>query len=382
MMIQSKRTQFIYVWRLDLEKWVDVIIEVFSKLSDQRDNLISLDIFWRGLLATNIEELAAKYKNITYHWFQKKTIVFDVRKNMDYCLMPSRFLETFGLSALDSLSVWVPIISPSKWGLTAFVLPRLVLNEVTTNELLRVVTNASELNTTSAEYLDLRKQSKEIYSQFTWSSWYSKVCELWLTKNLMVVSDYGANLGWIETLIEEIDNGLTKENHLITQFVATNKQLTQTQRYRWLIKTILNVWSAYRISSVSKKSALVWRHSVHRQLWRLPLWISSTRSKHWIMIHDMWLLHPFPAFVEDEAQIVKASNLLGWIQEWVKVKWWARLPLLIAKRISVSFIRRQIISKKMIIQLPSEYLKKHIQRKVSSTQEVVVVPHFILPHMH
>ena len=42
----------------------------------------------------------------------------------DVNLMPSIFLETFGLSALESLARWVPVIAPSRWGLEPFVLPQ------------------------------------------------------------------------------------------------------------------------------------------------------------------------------------------------------------------------------------------------------------------
>jgi glycosyltransferase involved in cell wall biosynthesis len=66
---------------------------------------ISLDIFGRGSLLQAVQEFADRYSNITYHGFQNKSIVFETWKESDYCLMPSRFLETFGLSALDSLSV-------------------------------------------------------------------------------------------------------------------------------------------------------------------------------------------------------------------------------------------------------------------------------------
>jgi hypothetical protein len=293
--------------------------------------------------------------------------------------MPSRFLETFGLSALDSLSVWVPIIAPSKWWLTSFVLPELTMDAVTTKELIRVVTEAQQIIIETQSFLSLCKKSKDIYLGYSRSVWYSLLCSLWLPKSLLIATDYGANHGWIETLIQEIDSWLVKQWHDVDHFVSTTKQLTQTQRYFWLIKTIANIKSAYRIWTISNSTQLIWRHSVHRQLWWLPMRISSSIPKHRIMIHDMWLLHPFPAFVEEEFQIERASSLSGRIKEWVSAKWWIWFPLLIAKRVSVILIRRQIRSKSMIIQLPSEYLKKHVQRKISKTQEVIVIPHFILP---
>lgn len=42
-----------------------------------------------------------------------------------YALMPSRFLETFGLSALEALSTGVPVIGQAIGGMTSFVHPDL-----------------------------------------------------------------------------------------------------------------------------------------------------------------------------------------------------------------------------------------------------------------
>lgn len=380
--MQKQQTiRYIYVGRLDTEKWVDCIINSFSHYFDDWSLDISLDIFGRGALSLDIQQFADRYPNVTYHGFQNKSVVFKTRKEVDYCLMPSRFLETFGLSALDSLSVWVPIVSPNKWWLTSFVLPQLTMQSVTPQELSRVIGVAQQIKRSGQHYLDLSLQSKEIYFQYWWSLWYTRIIELWLPKNLLVVTDYWANHGWIETLIEEIDEWLKKQWHILRHFVSTSKQLNQLQRYLWLIKTLANIWSAYGIWTLSWSFELIWWHSVHRQLWWLPIFASSRLSNHRIMVHDMWLLHPFPAFVEEEIQIQHASTFVGRIQEWINAKWWIWFPLLVAKRISVWLIRWQIRIKSMTVQVPSTYLKNHVQKKLSDSQKVLVVPHFILPHM-
>ena len=60
-------------------------------------------------------------KNV--HYFGRKPLD-EIKKylpNIDYCLMPSEFLETFWLSALNALSWWVPVIWYKKWWLEPFI---------------------------------------------------------------------------------------------------------------------------------------------------------------------------------------------------------------------------------------------------------------------
>gem|GEM_PF-3310103 len=60
-----------------------------------------IHIFGDGILMTQIPN----HPRVTYHGQQPKEILMETWKECDYGLMPSRFLETFGLSALDSLTV-------------------------------------------------------------------------------------------------------------------------------------------------------------------------------------------------------------------------------------------------------------------------------------
>lgn len=380
-MSQSKLVHYIYVWRLDAEKWVHYILEAFKQLYDTWVYTVSLDIFWRWNLSSDIHKFADQYENVTYHWFQKKSKVFELWEKSDFCLMPSRFLETFWLSALDSLSVGVPVIAPAKWWLRSFVFPELALNFLSTSELIRIIRKSSYIKNDNKKLEWMRIKSKKIYKLYLWEKRYATVLNQWLPQKFLLVNDYWANQGWIETLLEEIHTWLSKNGHISVNLVGTSRQLSQKQRYLWLIKTIANIPAALSIRRLDNNVWLIRWHSVHRQLWRFPLRVSSNTIKHWIMIHDMWLLHPFPAFVEDENQIQRASSLSWRINEWVLAKWWTWFPLLIAKRCTVWLIRRQIRSKKMMVQLPSAYLRKHIERKKILSHKIVVLPHFILPRI-
>jgi glycosyltransferase involved in cell wall biosynthesis len=53
-------------------------------------------------------------KNVHYFGWQPHEKIKSYLENIDYCLMPSEFLETFGLSALYDLSWGIPVIGYKK----------------------------------------------------------------------------------------------------------------------------------------------------------------------------------------------------------------------------------------------------------------------------
>ena len=83
---------------------------------------IEYDIYGDGVLRLEIEELAKQYpESIRYHGFVPLQTIFDRGVDYDFMLMPSRFLETFGLSALDFAQFGVPTIGYKKGGARAFI---------------------------------------------------------------------------------------------------------------------------------------------------------------------------------------------------------------------------------------------------------------------
>ncbi|USN55943.1 MAG: glycosyltransferase [Candidatus Peribacteria bacterium] len=77
-------------------------------------NAYELHIYGDGVLRKQVEEAAQHYANIYYYGHVPKQEVFAFRATCQYTLMPSTFLETFGLVALDSLSVGVPVLGYRK----------------------------------------------------------------------------------------------------------------------------------------------------------------------------------------------------------------------------------------------------------------------------
>ena len=121
----DKIIKFMFWGRLTQEKWFDLIIKRIEKYKwSQNINNIYIDIFGDGKYG---EELVSmiwinKLQSIRYHWWQEKNIIEKYISECDFALMPSRFVETFGLSALEACEAGKPVIWFCKWWLEQFVL--------------------------------------------------------------------------------------------------------------------------------------------------------------------------------------------------------------------------------------------------------------------
>ena len=123
-MNQTKIT-FAFVGRITKEKWFDLIYDRLQYLRSVHSpllDLFTLDIYGDGPLRDQAQEVSDLLVNTTYHGqvpFDK--IIHDIRF-FDYNLMPSTFLETFGLTALDFALHGVPTIWYAKWWLKQLII--------------------------------------------------------------------------------------------------------------------------------------------------------------------------------------------------------------------------------------------------------------------
>lgn len=92
-----------------------MILDVFSKLHDEGITNWSLDIYGAGALENECTQLAKKLSdNVIFHGRGEHEHVMRLLKEKDFCLMPSLIIETFGLSALESLRAGTPVIGFQK----------------------------------------------------------------------------------------------------------------------------------------------------------------------------------------------------------------------------------------------------------------------------
>lgn len=382
----DKKIELIFAGRLSYEKWFDLILDFCKHItwSDWEEKII-LHIFGSGELSYKIT--SQNYWFLKYYWWQDKETVLWIWKNCQYSLMPSRFLETFWLSALDSLSLWVPVIWFKKWWLEQFW--ECIIDAKDDDNFIPIVIKQLE-NSQNSENKELSKKCIETSRQYSWENRKNRLEKI-LRKpihkaDILIVSDYSWKIGGIESyisnVIEKLNNFSCSSIWRMSWTIWSNKIM----RYISLPFSILNIWSFFRLRSYLKTypTNLVWRHSVHRVLGRFSLyWISKNYTWNQILtIHDFWLIHPFPSHVFNTDQLLNTFTFSTWIKAGFRRFWWSIIlklirffPLVFKYYYNVS-IHKQIRKNISTVLVPSEFMKNVIYN-VFPNKKIIVFPHAI-----
>jgi glycosyltransferase involved in cell wall biosynthesis len=100
-----------YIGRLEYEKGIDIVLSTIDVLfADSRDAYI-FHIIGDGRYLKECQEVAKRYPREVYvHGHLGTTQKDTILQKSDILLMPSRFLETFGMTALEGVSSGVRVI--------------------------------------------------------------------------------------------------------------------------------------------------------------------------------------------------------------------------------------------------------------------------------
>lgn len=322
----------LYYWRLEKEKWVDHLILAIKELNKRNLNF-NIFIFWKWSLEKEILEI--KEKNIHYFWWQPLERIQQYLPNIDYCLMPSEFLETFWLSALNALSRWLPVIWYKKWWLEPFIFQEcnlfLAKWKDTSERIISLVEKlAKKTNPEKIEDKEkFEKKIKELLPKYTEEAWiknFERFAWEW-NKKIIIVSDF-INKAWgIETYIHDVKNLLERNWHEVILYGNTlpNWFLWNIKKKIWLLTAPINFWNSYKLKKILKKENpdIVWFNSLLRNLWHNVVKTAWKRKKNnnvklWMMYHDFWYFYAYPSklfFIEDCKTPLNRENFL---QAW---KW-------------------------------------------------------------
>ena len=332
----------LFYWRLEKEKWFDQLVLALQELNKRKVDF-EIFIFWKWSLESDL--LKVHDKNIHFFWWKPLDEIKKYLPNIDYCLMPSEFLETFGLSALNALSRWVPVIWYKKWWLEPFIFQECNLFLAkwnTTAE--RIVSIVEKLaKKTNPERIkdkeELEWKIKKLLPEYTEDAWYERFCELvklsswtntcpaklgvkdlrWNTKDssakasewqnkkkILIVSDFINKAWWIETYIHDVKNLLESRWHGVILWWST---LPSWFKWKWkkrfgLVLFPFNFWSSSSLKRIleEEKPDIIWFNSLLRWLgpnvvktaWK---WRNRDKSecKFWMMYHDFGYFYPFPS---------------------------------------------------------------------------------------
>jgi glycosyltransferase involved in cell wall biosynthesis len=112
--MNSPKLWLLFLWRLEKEKGFDLIYE-YLKRYNLKELPFDIYIFWTGSYEKKVLDLANCSSHIHFFWWKPLSEVERYLVNIDYCLMPSRFLETFWLSAINVLRRGIPVVWFKKW---------------------------------------------------------------------------------------------------------------------------------------------------------------------------------------------------------------------------------------------------------------------------
>ena len=170
---------------------------------------------------------------IYFFGWQSQAILRSILEISHFSLIPSRFLETFGLAALESLSEGVPVIGFQKGGLIPFISKELVIpffenDNENTKALANKIVEISEKYSSFSALMEEEKSDWEILSHesrriadgYTEGRWIRQVQDMLPsgTKKILLASDYTTLLGGIETHVQTIARALRQQGYEVEIF--------------------------------------------------------------------------------------------------------------------------------------------------------------------
>lgn len=372
--------KLISVGRLSMEKWVHLLVAVLPELIEQYWSIFEFHFFGDWPLRHDVEQLADRYDTIHCHGHTPKNEIIPLWKKCHYTLMPSLFLETFGLTALDSLSLWVPVVWFKKGWLAQFLLDDWLV--IPDEQSVWLVLSGLITWFNQDFWETLSKKACTQYHKYSREQWYKKFTQYsWLEKwaRIALVSDYGVDIWGIENWLFLLQKKLRSEWYLVEFIGWINKKPSPLRRFIWLIFTLFNLWRGVYLRRKLRdfKPDLIWYHSIHRVFGPLPVWMNRNISaEKRIMYHDFGLFHPFPSKVYNSRQVVKAKNFL-----WYIVEWWRGNPLALpfyivkyCQKVLLLWLISQQIDKYFV---PSKYMESLVIDHGIPKNNLHTLPHFI-----
>lgn len=374
---------FLFYGRLEVEKWFDSILQMIEFFGNNNQSLpFDLYVFGKWKLESNLIKLTHKYDSIHFFWRQTLDYIKQYLPKVQYLLMPSSFLETFWLSALNSLSRWLPIIWFAKWWLSQFILSAFDLTNVNWfntawklhNMIQKIIQNPPKLNS---------QNFKAIANKYTKEIWFQDFKKIFpSSKKILMISDFKSKIWWIETYIYDVKDFLeTKwyEIQVLWCELSSNK-FQKIFKYLWIFLALANISNYFKIKKTIKKfnPDTLRYHSTLRWIWRLGILASKDFSwKKVVMYHDFGYFYPFPHSLHFVDQIQSPLTLINYIKS-AQTSNPIKIIAISFKYLSVCLIKKYLkkyLDKHLV---PSEFMIDIVSDSYElNKKKIKAFPHFI-----
>ncbi len=359
----------LFASRLVHEKWVDILIEAIRYFhSREWSQDIHWDICSDGEYENTIRDLAREYKNVTYHGKISKEALNTLYEKSDVLFMPSRFLEMFGLTALEALEHGTPVIWPRKWWLRDLISESYSLDEN------NPITSLEKILVELIKWEELPVTDIRDFSHEAWTTRITKLIEK--DKNIAIIHDYEEKIWWAEYYIaflrEQIKN-LWKNVSLH----AYRGKTTPWKRRIMFVLSLIAFWRGIALWKGLRETqpTLIWLHSILRYMW--PWWALAVRHyqrKTWARIilchHDLGLLAAFPQDITSESMIPESTRLTDFIPKYTSL---TKKIISIGKWCYVRLIL-SLLGKNIEHMVFASFLIPYVQKQAKK-EDIILFPH-------
>lgn len=385
----EKKLWILFFGRLDDEKWFWLILEMLKMFIKEYGTIpFSFYVFGKWKYVWELLDLAEKHSTIHFFWWQPLSAIQRYQENCHFCLMPSTFLETFWLTALNSLSMGIPVIWFSKWWLTQFIATKYNISKSEgindTHKLYNKMTEIiKEYNEDKIDVDKERKKAHNIAKQYTVEKRFENVQEfIGKPKRILLVSDFRNKLWGIETYMHDVKDVLESKGYEVEIYWAKipSWKIWKIFKYFGIFLAFWNFVDAFRLQNkVNKfKPKVIWYNSTLRRLGWMPIKrLSSHSSKKIMMYHDLWYFHPYPSAVCQENMVKTPLTLSNFIKS-ANTKNPLKILAITFKYYSVLLLKNHLSKSVDHHLVPSSFLENIVSKSYQiEPEKVQTLSHFI-----
>lgn len=357
----SRYTYVFFVGRLEKEKGADILLEVIRE-SIQRGLPYRFCIFWSGSYFSYLSEF--ENKGVYCFGHVDSATILSAWQYADVLFMPSRFLETFGLVALEALTQGIPVIWFRQGWLTAFIQKEHALSfSDPVGDFFSVI-----------QRLDIPPVD---VNEYTYNKWRTRLSEvIGHHKRILVVHDYAQNIGGAEVYVQALCAEL-QSLWCDVRMYAYKKTLTSWWKRKVLfLGSIFSFWRYLWLRAQIRTFVpdTIFSHSLMRYvgIWGV-LAIRESGVTHSMMHHDLGLIAPRPSQLYSESDIPYGLQYASWIR---KERWNILRILMTTGKYLWVYMFWKVLPKHTRHFLPAEWMRPYFIRVA---KEVQVFPHTSFP---
>ncbi len=360
-MPKNKPIHITYIGRLEKEKGIELIIDCIKNGRETNQNIVwHICGDWSYM---NLFRELEKYEKSDIRIYGRidRPKINEILSQSDLVLMPSLFLETFGLVALETLMQWVPVCGFARGGLINFVHPSLTLDP-------------SDPMGSFFQILDMGEFPLLDVSDFAYDIWIERLRDLTDgVDRILLVTDYTSIVGWAEQYAHDLSLALHSIGKEV-EIYGYEWDVSRWMRLWLMLMTPFAYWRGIALDTKIQKYQpdLIWMHAVLRYIWPhgiRSVWWAHCR-KH-ITHHDLGLITPYPSRIYRESDIPVSP----WLWDWISHSHLNIFTIfaVVGKWLSSSWIWHYLNMSGVTHILPSAWMSSHFEKY--STTPPIVFPH-------